>query len=48
MDLVTREDRNGLALLTLNRPDKLNALTIGVFRELRAHVLALKDDASVS
>jgi enoyl-CoA hydratase len=33
--------------LTLNRPDKLNALTVGVFAQLRRHVVALKDDASV-
>lgn len=45
--LVTREDRNGLATLTLNRPEKLNALTVGVFRELRAHILDLKKDDSV-
>ena len=46
-DLVTREDRDGLALLTLNRPDKLNALTVGVFRELRQHIADLRKDDSV-
>lgn len=35
---VRREDRDGAAFLILNRPDKLNALTVGMFRELRAHV----------
>ncbi|WP_213268458.1 enoyl-CoA hydratase/isomerase family protein [Hyphomonas sp.] len=45
MTTVLREDRDGLAVLTLNRPDKLNALTVGMFAELRAHVTALyKDD----
>lgn len=45
MTVVTREDREGLALLTLNRPEKLNSLTVGMFEELRAHVLDLyKDD----
>jgi len=36
--LVLREDREGLATLTLNRPEKLNALTVALFAELRAHV----------
>lgn len=45
--LVTREDKDGLALLTLNRPDKLNSLTVGMFRELRAHVIALKKDDTI-
>lgn len=37
-DLVLREDRDGLATLTLNRPEKLNALTVALFAQLRAHV----------
>jgi enoyl-CoA hydratase len=45
--LVLRSDRDGWALLTLNRPDKLNALTVAMFAELRAHVLALADDDTV-
>ncbi|HYM29708.1 MAG TPA: enoyl-CoA hydratase/isomerase family protein [Candidatus Cybelea sp.] len=36
--LVLREDRDGLATLTLNRPEKLNALTVAMFVELRRHV----------
>ena len=36
--LVMRTDRDGLATLTLNRPAKLNALTPGVFIQLRAHL----------
>ncbi|MBY9068333.1 enoyl-CoA hydratase/isomerase family protein [Hyphomonas sp. WL0036] len=47
MIVVTRQDRDGLAILTLNRPDKLNSLTVGVFEELRAHVLALYKDDSI-
>ncbi|QJB68716.1 enoyl-CoA hydratase/isomerase family protein [Parasphingorhabdus halotolerans] len=44
-DLVLREDNDGIALLTLNRPDKLNSLTVGMFRELRSHVSDIaKDD----
>ena len=39
--LVQREDWDGLATLTLNRPDKLNALTVAMFQQLRDHVLEL-------
>jgi len=40
-DLVLRQDKDGAATLTLNRPDKLNALNVEVFRELDAHVRKL-------
>ena len=36
-DLVIRQDIDGIALLTLNRPDKLNALNVALFKELLAH-----------
>jgi len=39
--LVLRQDKDGAATLTLNRPDKLNALNVEVFRELDAHVRKL-------
>ncbi len=42
--LVLREDRDGLARLTLNRPDKLNALSMELFVELGAHVAAIEAD----
>lgn len=35
---VLREDNDGLATLSLNRPDKLNALNVEMFVELRAHI----------
>ncbi|MFK7914878.1 MAG: enoyl-CoA hydratase/isomerase family protein [Pseudomonadales bacterium] len=45
--LVIREDDNGLSTLTLNRPDKLNSLTVGVFQELRDHIKDLSRDAAI-
>jgi enoyl-CoA hydratase/carnithine racemase len=46
-DLVLREDHNGWTLLTLNRPDKLNALTVSMFRELRQHIADLRKDENI-
>ena len=46
-DQVLREDRSGWTMLTLNRPDKLNALTVSMFRELRDHVADLRKDDSI-
>ena len=37
-DLVLRADANGLTTLTLNRPDKLNALNVALFSQLDAHI----------
>jgi enoyl-CoA hydratase/carnithine racemase len=48
MTLVERVDKAGWTQLTLNRPDKLNALTVAMFKELRAHVQDLADDDSTS
>ena len=44
---VLRTDFDGWAQLTLNRPDKLNALTVSMFRELRQHVADLRKDDSI-
>lgn len=46
-NLVTRQDDNGLCWLTINRPAKLNSLTVGVFRELRTHLSNLRKDDSI-
>lgn len=45
--LVRREDFGGWTLLTLNRPDKLNSLTVAMFAELRRHVEALQGDDDI-
>ncbi|RYF90285.1 MAG: enoyl-CoA hydratase/isomerase family protein [Caulobacteraceae bacterium] len=46
-DLVLRDDRDGATTLTLNRPDKLNALNVELFKALDDQVTAIAADASV-
>lgn len=46
-ELVLRSDDDGVARLTLNRPDKLNALTPAVFMALRGHLDVIAADPSV-
>lgn len=46
-DLVLRADVDGVTTLTLNRPDKLNALTPAVFVQLRDHIDAIAGDETV-
>jgi enoyl-CoA hydratase/carnithine racemase len=46
--LVVREDNEGLATLTLNRPEKLNALNVELFSALDNHVAQLaKEERNV-
>ena len=47
-DLVTRTDSPaGVTTLTLNRPEKLNALNPGMFLAFRSHLDALRQDNAV-
>ena len=43
-ELVTRVDAEGIATLSFNRPDVLNALSPKLFETLRAHVDAIAED----
>jgi enoyl-CoA hydratase/carnithine racemase len=44
MALVERRDDDGIAILSLNRPEALNALSPSLFVELRAHVDSIAAD----
>jgi enoyl-CoA hydratase/carnithine racemase len=46
-DQLLYEVRDGVARLTINRPERRNALTWDLVRELRACFAAAKDDAAV-
>lgn len=46
-DLVTFEKRGAIAVLTLNRPEKLNALSAELLEDLEAAVDRLQSDTSV-
>ncbi|MGM5024054.1 enoyl-CoA hydratase/isomerase family protein [Tardiphaga sp. 367_B4_N1_1] len=41
VELVTRKNEGGCATLTLNRPERLNALNVALFLELESHIDAI-------
>jgi len=46
--IVLRTDRDdGLTILTLNRPDKRNALNVAVFMQLREHLVSIEQDPAI-
>jgi len=47
MSLVLRDDRDGVATLMLNRPEKLNAISPEMVSDLRAHLEAVGNDDTV-
>lgn len=47
IDQVIREDRDGVAVLTIRRPRVLNALSEEVYRQLHEHFTALRDDPAI-
>jgi enoyl-CoA hydratase/carnithine racemase len=44
---VLTQVRNGIGVLTLNRPKALNALSLGMLRDLTAWLLAWRDDPAI-
>jgi len=46
-ELIVRETRGATALLTFNRPEKLNALNYALIDSLMGHLDAIEDDATI-
>lgn len=46
-DILLREDRDGVAWLTLNRPDAFNSLSTGLMSRVQEELAAMAEDPSV-
>jgi enoyl-CoA hydratase/carnithine racemase len=46
-DHIVTERQDGIALITLNRPEKLNALSFGLMQELDAELTLIENDATL-
>ena len=46
-EFIIAEQRDGVGLITLNRPDKLNALSFGLVSEVDAVLTAWEEDDAV-
>jgi len=46
--LILRADTDGIATLTLNRPDRFNTLSTPTMLELKAHLAGIATDTSVT
>ncbi|MSR31453.1 MAG: enoyl-CoA hydratase [Gemmataceae bacterium] len=44
---VIRSDRDGIATLTLNRPEKRNAISPAMIQSLQGHLESIREDSSV-
>jgi enoyl-CoA hydratase/carnithine racemase len=44
---IVTERQDGIALITLNRPEKLNALSFGLMKELDAELTLIENDATL-
>ena len=46
-DFVLRADKGPVTWLTLNRPDAMNALSLGVIADFDRHITAIENDRAV-
>ena len=46
-EYILAERLEGVAIITLNRPEKLNALSFGLVRELDEELTQLEDDDAI-